>query len=148
MRLHFHFFFFFYARVLAFMRQYALFSGSRALFTRPTSTLFRKKNIKNESHGTIHTFKNYFVTVFSIFSFNKISNIQMDPKCAFGYKLKSQLILLFSLFLLLFMDPIALFGTVHGSHYTILANFYLYLQYFQQKNFSLSKINKRIPNRP
>ena len=27
------------------------------------------KNIKNESHGTIYTFKNYFVTVLSVFSF-------------------------------------------------------------------------------
>ena len=39
-----------------------------ALFMRPTTTLFRKK-IKNESHDTIHTFKNYFVIVFSVFSF-------------------------------------------------------------------------------
>ena len=38
------------------------------------------------------------------------------------------------------MGPIALLGTIHGSHYTISANFYLYLQYFQQ--------NKRIPNTP
>ena len=34
-------------------------------------TVHRLKNIKNMSYGTIHTFKNYFVTVFSIFSFNK-----------------------------------------------------------------------------
>ena len=38
-----------------------------------------KKNIKNESHNTIHTFKNYFTTVFSVF--NKISYIQTDPWC-------------------------------------------------------------------
>ena len=62
-------------------------------------------------------------------------------KCAFGFKLKSQLILLFSLFLQLFMSPTALFGTIHGSHCTISTNFYLYLQYFQQKVFSFSKIN-------
>ena len=37
----------------------------------------QKKNIKNGSHDTIHTFKNYFATVFSVF--NKISDIQMDP---------------------------------------------------------------------
>ena len=37
----------------------------------PTVTLFRKKNIKNGSHGTIHTFKIYFATVFSVFSFSK-----------------------------------------------------------------------------
>ena len=41
-----------------------------ALFIGPTITLF-KKNIKNGSHGTIHTFKNYFVIVFSVFSFSK-----------------------------------------------------------------------------
>ena len=42
-----------------------------------------------------------------------------------------QLILQFSLFLLLFMGPIALFGTIHASYYTISANFFFYLQYFQ-----------------
>ena len=36
----------------------------------PIVTLFRKKiKIKNGFHGTIHTFKNYFATVFSVFSF-------------------------------------------------------------------------------
>ena len=35
------------------------------------ATLFRKKNVKNGSHGTIHTFKNYFTTVFSVFSSSK-----------------------------------------------------------------------------
>ena len=36
--------------------------------------LFYKKNIKNKSYNTIHIFKNYFATVFLIFSFsnNKI----------------------------------------------------------------------------
>ena len=61
--------------------------------------------------------------------------IQTHSKCVFGYQLKSQLILLFSLFLLQFMGSIALFGTIHEFHCTILANFYLYLQYFQQKSF-------------
>ena len=36
------------------------------LFMGLTTTLFRKKNIKNETYNTIYTFKNYFVTVFSI----------------------------------------------------------------------------------
>ena len=40
------------------------------------------------------------------------------------------------------MSPIALVDTIYGSHYTISANFYLYLQYFQQKVFSLSKISE------
>ena len=31
----------------------------------------KKIYIKNRSHGTIHTFKNYFATVFSIFNFSK-----------------------------------------------------------------------------
>ena len=36
-----------------------------------TCTVHVFKNIKNGSHGTIYTFKNYFATVFSVFSFNK-----------------------------------------------------------------------------
>ena len=40
-----------------------------ALFTDPQISLFSQFFIKNESHGTIHTFKNYFATVFSVFSF-------------------------------------------------------------------------------
>ena len=50
-------------------------------------------------------------------------------------------ILLFSLFLLLFISLIALFDTIHRFHYTISTNFNIYLQYFQQKKFSFSKIN-------
>ena len=47
-----------------------------AQFIVPATTLFRKKNIKNGSHGTSHTFKNYFATVFSVSS--KISCIRID----------------------------------------------------------------------
>ena len=43
----------------------------------PQTSLFSKFFIKNESHSTIHTFKNYFATVFSVFS--KISCIQTYP---------------------------------------------------------------------
>ena len=53
---------------------------------------------------------------------------------------KSLLILLFSLFLLLFMGSTVLFVTIYEFYYTISVNFYLYLQYFQQNN--------HIPNRP
>ena len=66
-------------------------------------------------------------------------------KDVFGFKLKNQLILLFSLFLLLFMGSITLFGIIYASH-TIWTNFYLYLQYFQQKNFSFSKISRSQTN--
>ena len=35
----------------------------------PQTSLFSNFFIKNGSHSTIYTFKNYFVTVFSVFSF-------------------------------------------------------------------------------
>ena len=52
-----------------------------ALFTGLTATLFRK-NIKNWSHGTIYTFKNYFATIFFSFQFqfSVFSYIQTNPK--------------------------------------------------------------------
>ena len=40
------------------------------------------KNIKNGSHDTIYTFKNYFATVFLVFNFQfsaTINSIQTDP---------------------------------------------------------------------
>ena len=83
------FFIFLFFLCMHFGRYYALFSGSHILFTRSTNTLFRKKNIKNWSHGILHTFKNYFAIVFSVF--NKISGIQTDHKClnsSFFFKLK------------------------------------------------------------
>ena len=44
-----------------------------ALFTIPQIIFFSNFFIKNGSHGTIYTFKNYFTTIFSvsIFSFSK-----------------------------------------------------------------------------
>ena len=44
-----------------------------ALFTVPQIILFSNFFIKNGSHNTIYTFKNYFTTVFSVsvFSFSK-----------------------------------------------------------------------------
>ena len=51
----------------------------RALFMDPQTSLFSNFFIKNGSHGTIYTFKNYFTTVFSVFSFSKINSIQTDP---------------------------------------------------------------------
>ena len=60
-----------------FMHMDSLCRRQSALFMGPTTTLFRKKKFKNESHGTIHTFKNYFAIVFSVFS--KINCIQTDP---------------------------------------------------------------------
>ena len=52
---------------------------------------------------------------------------QMDTKSPLGVIILCQLILLFSLFLLLFIGLTAFFGIIHKSHYTISTNFYLYL---------------------
>ena len=52
---------------------------------------------------------------------------EFDNKCPFGKNYFWQLILLLNLFLLLFMSPTALFGTIYGSYYTISINFYFYL---------------------
>jgi len=67
-------------------------------------------------------------------------------KCVFRKSYFCQLILLFNLFLLLFMSFTVLFGTIYGSYYTISINFYLYLQYFQQKVFSFHKISRSQTN--
>ena len=45
-------------------------------------------------------------------------------------KIKKSAYFTIQFFLLLFMGLIALFGTIHESHYTISTYFYLYLQYF------------------
>ena len=52
------------------------FDGSHALFTRLATTDFSKFYFETGSHSIIHTFKNYFVIVFSVFS---KSIIQTDP---------------------------------------------------------------------
>ena len=41
------------------------------LFMHCSSIFHALKNIKNGFHGTIHTFKNYFATIFLVFSFSK-----------------------------------------------------------------------------
>ena len=68
--------------------------------------------------------------------------LSKDYKCSFGKNYFCQLILLLSLFFILFMSPTTSFGTIYRSHCTISANFYLYLQYFQQKTFSFNKISR------
>ena len=62
---------FFFHTLPAFRDKFYCSCTVHALFMGPTATLFKKKKIKNGSHGTIHTFKNYFVTVFSVFNFSK-----------------------------------------------------------------------------
>ena len=69
MKATFCFFFFFFPSSISALRDkstvHALLSIVHILF----NTIYKLKNIKNESYGTIHTFKNYFVTIFSVFSF-------------------------------------------------------------------------------
>ena len=64
-RLHFLLLFFFSSR-------FALGRGQLLLFTYCSSTVRAFKNIKNGFHSTIHIFKNYFATVFPVFSKNKL----------------------------------------------------------------------------
>ena len=59
---------------------------------------------------------------------HSLFSIILIIKCTFGSNLKSQLILLFSLFLILFMGSTALVSIIHESYYIIwTTNFYLYL---------------------
>ena len=73
-----------------------LFHGEqciRALFMDPQIPLFNYFFIKNGSHGIIHTFKNYFTTVFlvSVFSFNKYKlNSNRPIECVFLFFLNSK----------------------------------------------------------
>ena len=69
------FFFFFLAACFEFL---AVNSAPVHYSQVSQTSLFRHFFIKNGSHSTIHTFKNYFATVFSVFSFKKISFIQTD----------------------------------------------------------------------
>ena len=87
----------------------------------------KKKNFKTGFHSTIHTFKNYFVTVFSVFS--KISGIQINPQYSFGMSWNFQFICNFNLFLLLFMNLIVLLS--------LFFNFFFYI--FNKKISILAK---------
>ena len=98
-------------------------------------------------NGLILLFLLLLKGLFYTFYRRNIILLYNEIQCVFGFNLKSHLILLFNLFLLLFMSPIALFGIIHESYCTISTNFYLYLQYFQKKCFQFQR-NKRIPNKP
>ena len=72
------FFFFFFFALAAIVDQVNSEQCICALFMIPQTSFFSNVFIKNGSHGTIHTVKNYFATVFSVFSFNKINYIQTN----------------------------------------------------------------------
>ena len=78
LRLHISVFFFFFhpfvrlaitihAQSLTFLSFFQPISGHRSLFMNLQISLSSNFFIKNESHNIIHTFKNYFITIF--FSF-------------------------------------------------------------------------------
>ena len=71
---HFLLFFLFFARICWLWE--TIFTVMNSVYT-----VYVLKNIKNGYHDTIYTFKNYFATVFSIFSFKfsaTINSIQTD----------------------------------------------------------------------
>ena len=67
--------------------------GSCVLFTGLVNTFFNNFFFKTGFHGTIHTFKNYFTTMFSFFSFqfSTISDIQTDPNCLLSKTMLSEM---------------------------------------------------------
>ena len=75
--------FFFFMRFALCRGPLLLFTCRAVLFTHCNTIVYAFKNIKNEFYGTIHIFKTYFATIFSIFQFLisvKISCIQTEPK--------------------------------------------------------------------
>ena len=83
------FFFFFYSSSAAVVDQVSSEQCICALFTDPQIPLFSHFFIKNMSHGTIYTFKNYFAIVFSvsIFNFSKNKLNLNRPLISFKYLL-------------------------------------------------------------
>ena len=68
--------FFFFGSVFSVFLTLCHTSGSVHCSRDLQTSFFSNFFIKNWFHGTIHTFKNYFITIFSVFS--KISDIQTD----------------------------------------------------------------------
>ena len=54
--------------------------GSRALFMESATTEFGKINFKTGFYSTIHIFKNYFATVFSVFNNKRYPNRPLEFK--------------------------------------------------------------------
>ena len=101
--------------------------------------------------GTIHRFHYIISANFYLylqyfqqknFSFNKISGSQSEPKCVFGKNYFCQLILLFSLFLLLFLAPLQLLVLFMGHSVLFQLTFTFIYDTFSKKNFNFSKISK------
>ena len=71
--------------------------------------------------------------------FVQLSSQKEEVKCEFGSKLKSQLILLFNLFLLLFMNLTVFFGTIYGFIILFQLTFTFICSIFSKKISVLAK---------
>ena len=67
--------------------------------------------------------------------------VEKAIRCLIDKNYFCKFILLFNLFLFLFIGLIIFFNTIYESLCIILVKFYLYLSYFQQKNFNFNKIS-------
>ena len=74
------FFFFFFWFQLHYLTKSTVNSAQMHCSWVSQIPLFNHFFIKNESYDTIHTFKNYSATMFSVST--KISSIQTDPLCS------------------------------------------------------------------
>ena len=75
-RFQFHVFTFFFSCTWTVTLYGFTVQGTKIIIHALFITVHALKNIKNGSHGTIYTFKNYFATVLSVFSF---SNNKLNP---------------------------------------------------------------------
>ena len=57
------------------------YAGEKFYCSWDPKPLYSKKKILNEFHGTIHIFKNYFVTVFFSFQFSTVSKRTLNRSC-------------------------------------------------------------------
>ena len=73
---------------------FSTFSAQILLFTDPQISLFSNFFIKNGSHGTIYTFKNYFVITFFSFQFSAV----FKQTLKFGVSMFVALIIRFEVF--------------------------------------------------
>ena len=140
-----------------------MFTQKKKLRTKLTHNVKIKNQINNlsklkwcihlilpQQHKLYHIFVKKINKLYGIYNYSGIclqlrhkiqEKISMFPPFPSAFssskqKLKHnfcQLILLFSLFLLLFMSLIALFDTIYGSHCTISANFYFIYCTFNKK---------------
>ena len=82
-------------------------SAHRALFMDSQISLFSNFFIKNGSHGTIHTFKNYFTTIFFSFQFSAVSkrtlNVTLNKNDFLSFLFLSFLWLCYCIFFFFFL---------------------------------------------